>query len=487
MTEHNRTICPECGRALSSSEQADGRCAACNSDDDSTFGRTHIVSTNGLAADHKSRSTTDALEIKDYQLIRSIGRGGMGIVYLARQLSVDRLVALKVILDERLVGLPAQQRERAIGRFLNESRAAAQLHHENIVTVFDVGESHGRHYFTMQYVDGVSLSSKLRDGPLPNRVAAQYMHVIARAVHAAHQTGVLHRDLKPGNVIVDRATDLPLVADFGLAKMLTNDSDMTMTGEIFGSPPYMSPEQARSAGDVTELADVYSLGATLYHLLAGRPPFQAATSLETLKQVIEDEPVSPREVNPAVDVDLETIALKCLNKECGRRYQTALDLSEDLGAYLDGRTISARPASTWDRVSRWGRRNRAIATWMSSTAVVLVIGTVTSVTLAFMEHQQRTTAEKNEKRAAEQTTLAQQKESEAIELAGKLELSLAEVQRQRTQARHDAFTSSLSASFAYLQNAEPQRIDDRLRRLKLTEAEVKEAAIFPSRRESRVN
>jgi len=311
-----------------------------------------------------------------YKLLEELGRGGMGIVYRARQCSADRIVALKVIRGDRLAALPRDSQMGTVDRFRTEAQAAARLEHENIVTVYEVGDVEGEPFFSMRYVEGRSLTEILRDGPISNRQAAGYMEPVARAVEEAHKLGILHRDLKPQNILVDEKLDRPMVADFGLAKLLESGEELTCAGEVMGSPPYMSPEQARDSSQVTSQTDVYALGATLYHILTGRPPFQAATPLETLRQVIEFEPVPPRQLNRSVDRDLDTICIKCLQKEPARRYGSAELLALDLRRYLDGEPIRARPIGPVQRAVRWCRRNPAVATLLGSTVTFLVLALV---------------------------------------------------------------------------------------------------------------
>ena len=312
----------------------------------------------------------------NYEILDEIGRGGMGVVYRARQLAADRIVALKVVRRDLLSSLASGTETSALDRFHHEVQAAARLEHENIVSVHEVGDVDGEPFFSMQYVDGRSLADVLRLGPLASRQAATYMEPVARAVHEAHCAGILHRDLKPQNILVDSRTDRPLVADFGLAKLQECDEQLTQTGEIMGSPPYMSPEQAQDSSTVTAMSDVYALGATLYHLVTWRPPFRAATGWETLRQVIDREPVPPRQLNPSIDRDLETICLKCLEKEPSRRYETALTLAEDLRRYANDEPIQARPIGMWGRAVRWCRRNPVVAGLITSTGIAVVVALV---------------------------------------------------------------------------------------------------------------
>ncbi len=315
----------------------------------------------------------------NYELLEEIGRGGMGIVYRARQLTADRIVALKVIRRDRLESLPRDTQTATLDRFRHEAQAAARLEHEHIVTVYEVGDVNGQPFFSMRFVDGRTLAEMLKDGPIENRRAAGYLEPVARAVHEAHSQGILHRDLKPQNIPVDAKSDRALVADFGLAKLAEGGEELTREGEIMGTPSYMSPEQAKDSAGVTAHTDTYALGATLYHILTGRPPFQAANPLETLRQVIDEEPAPPRQVNPSIDLDLDTICLKCLQKEPARRYATAEALADDLRRYLDGRPILARPIGTLGRTWRWCRRNPAMATLAGLFVTMLIVALAVNI------------------------------------------------------------------------------------------------------------
>ncbi len=302
----------------------------------------------------------------DYELLEQIARGGMGVIFKARQVSLNRIVAVKMILAGQLAS------KEMVLRFRAEAESAANLHHPNIVAIHETGEIEGQHYFSMDYVAGPDLGRLAREGPVDARRAARYVEKIAQAVHYAHEHGVLHRDLKPSNVLIDDQ-DEPRVTDFGLAKKFTVDSGLTLSGQLLGSPNFMPPEQAsRKRGKVGRYSDVYGLGGLLYHLLTSRPPFQAATLEETLQQVFEREPVSPRALNPNLARDLETICLKCLEKEPARRYPTAQAVADELGRFLRGEPVQARPIGAVGKIWRWCRRKPALAAVGAIAAVLLL-------------------------------------------------------------------------------------------------------------------
>lgn len=296
--------------------------------------------------------------IPGFELIRELGRGGMGVVYLARQASLNRLVALKMI----LTGEYSHPQARA--RFRGEAEVVARLAHPNLVQIHETGEHRGRPYFSMEYVDGGRLADSLRGTPWPPRRAARLVETLARAAHSAHERGVIHRDLTPSNVLFSRAGE-PKIVDFGLAK-LADGVGRTASGEILGTPGYMAPEQATGQSkEVGPGADVYALGAILYELLTGRPPFVGASLLDTLAHLVRDDPIAPRRLQPKVPRDLETICLKCLNKDSARRYPTAAALADDLRRYLAGEPVRARPVGAAGRVARWIRRRPAIASLLA--------------------------------------------------------------------------------------------------------------------------
>jgi serine/threonine protein kinase len=309
----------------------------------------------------------------DYELLEEVARGGMGVVFKARQVSINRIVALKMILAGQLAS------PEDVQRFHREAEAAANLQHPNIVAIHEVGEHAGQHYFSMDYVAGTSLSAMVAENPLPAARAARYVQLAALAIHYAHQQGTIHRDLKPSNILIDEA-DQPHVTDFGLAKHIKGDAGLTATGQILGTPSYMPPEQASGRkGQVTPASDVYSLGAVLYELVTGRPPFRAESAIDTILQVLETDPVPPRLLNPKVPADLDTICLKCLEKDPAKRYRSAQEVADELGRFLAGEPIQARPPSLPFAVRHWFRQNIRATVW--TAAMGLLTGVLISLPL----------------------------------------------------------------------------------------------------------
>jgi eukaryotic-like serine/threonine-protein kinase len=321
--------------------------------DDSSF---TLAEPEGLASDFGK-----------YELLGEIGRGGMGVVYKARQTDLDRVVAIKMILSSHLAS--AEQ----VRRFYAEARAAARLQHPHIVRIHEVGRMYGQHFFAMEYVAGPSLAERLRQGPITPADAARLVAIVARAVAHLHSQGFVHRDLKPSNILLD-GTGQPFVSDFGLVKMLEADGALTGTNTIVGTPSYMAPEQASGrSSKVGPHSDVYSLGAILYELLTGRTLFQGESPIDTLVQVLEREPERPSRINPRVPRMLELICLKCLEKSPEERYRSAAALAEDLERFLRGEDVEARRVNPLQRAEAWVRKEPALASRLGALAICTAI------------------------------------------------------------------------------------------------------------------
>jgi serine/threonine protein kinase len=450
-------VCRECGAKLSS-RALDGFCPGC------TARLTFNIPAESSFRDNGERS----LDFGGYELLHEVGRGGMGVIYKARQRSLNRIVALKMVLSGRFAGRESIERLRA------EATAAAALQHPNIVAIHEIGEVEGQHYFTMDYIEGRSLAQviyDLRFTIYDSRRSARWVKVLAEAIHYAHEHGILHRDLKPSNVLIDQ-NDQPRITDFGLAKRVEGSSEfrverssssrerdsnlspqdplhsLTVSGHPIGSPSFMPPEQARGQREaIGPGSDVYSLGALLYHLLTGRAPFAAETMEATLSQVLNEDPIPLRRLNPDVPADLETICLKCLEKEPPRRYATARLLAEDLGRFENDEPISARPVTAPEKLWRWARRNPRVAILTVGLMAVFLAG------LAGVSWQWRR-AERHSRTEAQQRvrleeTLAHKEIEKAEELFADGDVStavarLARVVRQNP-SNHVAATRLLSA------------------------------------------
>ena len=383
----------------------------------------------------------------DYELLEEIARGGMGVVYKARQLSLNRLVALKMILSGQLAS------EAEVKRFRTEAEAAASLDHPNIVPIYEVGEHEGRHYFAMRLVEGGNLANQISRFKDDLKAAAVLTANVARAVHHAHQRGILHRDLKPSNILVG-PDGQPYVTDFGLARLVKQDSDLTHTGCIVGTPNYMAPEQALGkTKQLTTTSDVFSLGAILYQMLTGQVPFQAETPLETVKQVVETEPQRPSSVNRRVDPDLETICLKCLAKDPQRRYGSAEALADDLHRWVKHETISARPATTRERAVKWIRRHRIVFAAATAVTTSLILGLGSSTWLFLNEKEARKRAEAAEftqgqlrqrAEASENSARAEGKRAEAAAVQAKVALAANDFQEAIRLVAEDRASDALA-------------------------------------------
>ena len=398
-------LCRSCGASTISGAE-DGLCPRCHSTLAESEGRTaetiRISSSAALspeagAVSSESSLPTARIRLGDYELIEEIARGGMGVVYKARQLSLNRVVAVKMILHGQFANAEFVQRFRA------EAEAAARLQHPNIVAIYEVGEVDGQHFFSMEYINGRDLASLVREQPLPAKRAADYVRTVAEAIHYAHQHGILHRDLKPSNVLLDAEGEVR-VMDFGLAKRLSSDDltpastpgGLTLSGQVLGSPNYMSPEQAAGKSrTVTVCSDVYSLGAVLYHLIAGRPPFMAETIEATLLQVMQLDAPPPRLLNPTVPRDLETICLKCLEKDPARRYGSARAMADELTRFIEDKPVRARPVTRPEKIWRWCKRHPLDAALGAVTALLVGAITIGSMVAALRIDKARRESVKN--------------------------------------------------------------------------------------------
>src|SRR5216117_857967 len=362
-------ICRNCGAKIFS-DAPEGLCTGCvleaaiGVSPDAVAGGGDPGHADNPASKKTARAVELLGELGDYELLEEVGRGGQGVVFRARQKSLNRTVALKVI---RL----GQWASKAhLKRFRLEAEAAARLEHPGIVPIHEVGERDGSCYFSMKFIEGGQLDEVARREPIPIRRAAELIAKVARTVHYAHEHGILHRDIKPGNILLDQKGE-PLLTDFGLARLVETESTVTRTKEVLGTPSYMAPEQA--AGNNTKLtnaADVYGLGAVLYQLLTGHPPFAGGTTYETIKLLLETEPRSPRLWNPKVDRDLSTICLKCLEKDPQRRYSSALALAEDLERWRKHEPIQARRTGVLTRARKWVRRKPTSALLAACLVVI---------------------------------------------------------------------------------------------------------------------
>lgn len=396
-------VCPECGLVFSGTAGSSG-CPRC-------VLRLALAAT-GVEGEEVGEAAigTESVRVEstrifgDYEILGEIARGGMGVVYRARQLGLNRIVALKMVQSSHLLSNEARL------RFRFEIEAVAQLHHPHIVSLYESGEQDGAHFFTMRLVEGGDLVAYLERGPGLSEVVRLLVKV-CRAVHYAHQRGILHRDLKPSNILVDGQGE-PHVADFGLAKPVDEGSGFTFSSSVLGSPSYMAPEQAAGrARQLTTAVDVYGLGAVLYHVLTGVPPFRGGTPIETLRQVLDQDPAAPRSLNPRVDSDLATIAMKCLQKAPASRYGSAEELAQDLGRWLEGVPIQARPLGWAATAWRWSRRHPLAASLGAALGVALA-GVVVATSVAAVRVRQA------EKRAEAQMAKALVSEARALRLRG---------------------------------------------------------------------
>jgi eukaryotic-like serine/threonine-protein kinase len=376
--------------------------------------------------------------IPDVEILSELGRGGMGVVYKARQIRLNRLCALKII-------LPGEHNCAEFrARFLAEAETIARLRHPNVVQIYGLGDHDGRPYFEMEYIEGGSLAARLDGTPWAPEPAARMVAVLARATGDAHRLGIVHRDLKPANILLT-ADGEPKVSDFGLARSLASDVRLTQTGQLIGTPCYMAPEQAEAgAVDVGPAADVYSLGAIVYELLTGRPPFRAATTLQTLDLVRSREPVPPRELQPGTPLDLQTICLKCLEKEPGKRYATAGELADDLQRFLDHKPIRARPVGHLGRLARWARRN-PVPAGLVGALVVTGLAALSAILWQWSK------ADALAKSLAKANIQSEERRLRAVHAQEQAELAGGEARRLGEAERRERYRSNVAAAAAALQ------------------------------------
>ncbi|MBV8611116.1 MAG: protein kinase, partial [Singulisphaera sp.] len=380
--------------------------------------------------------------IPGYEVLELLGRGGMGVVYKARQRSLKRAVVIKMIRGDPHVA--AEQ----LGRFRVEAEAIARLKHPNVVQIYEVGEVGGVPYLSLEMLEGGTLAERLAGAPMPPRQAAALAATLARAVGAVHRVGIVHRDLKPANVLFD-ADGTPKVADFGLAKRLEVEDGQTVSGQIMGTPSYMAPEQAQGlTRQIGPPADIYALGAILYEMLTGRPPFKGPSIMETLRQIVNEEVVPPSRLQSRLPRDLETICLKCLAKEPARRYATAEELADDLGRFLAGETIRARPTPAWERALKWARRRPARAALVAS-------GLVAAIGLAVVAERHDADTREQARRRDERFAAARLEAVDGIDFS----------HRQRALDKPGDAKSTLTALLTKLKLQAEPRLADLIRRV----------------------
>jgi tetratricopeptide (TPR) repeat protein len=484
-------VCPVCG---ASAQTFTGQESAFDED-------TEVPTAVPATPEAPAAPTEPEASPPGYEILGELGRGGMGVVYKARQVGLKRVVALKMILAPASAGLEPR------ARFRLEAEAAARLQHPHIAQIYEIGEHAGRPFFSMEFAPGGSLEKRLAGAPQPANQGAELIETLARAIHHAHEQGIVHRDLKPANVLLqptatkntkthknDEETRpdssdpffcdfscfswpfLPKITDFGLAKQLGEEVEQTRSGAILATPSYMAPEQATGRKDgVGPWSDVYALGAILYELLTGRPPFRGTTVLETLEQVRSQEPLPPRRLNPAVPRDLDTVALKCLEKDPRRRYARAGALADDLGRFLRGEPIQARPVGAVGRLARWCRRKPALA-GVTAALVLVVAGALVTVTcLWLLAEQHRCQAERNAQNEEKQRQQAERNAQNEEKQRKRAEENL--------QAAQKALEDNLRVAFAFLQRKEPGTVE--LRKQLLQSALKSVAALHAQHRQDR--
>jgi eukaryotic-like serine/threonine-protein kinase len=421
------------------------------------------VAVNGEREPAPVRLETELPEIPGYEIRKELGRGGMGVVYKARHIKLNRLVALKMILADGFAPAPH------LARFLVEGEMIARLQHPHIVQIYQVGQHRGRPFFELEYVAGGTLAGLLKNGSLPLAASLRLVQQLANAVQYAHSQGIVHRDLKPANVLLQKdespsSSFVPKITDFGLAKQVQLRSDLTSTGMVLGTPSYMAPEQAEASRNVGPAADIHALGAILYELLTGRPPFKADSPMATVVQVLNDEPTPPRRLRPQIAVDLETICLKCLQKDPQQRYRSAAELEDDLGRFQRGEPIRARAVGWWESTRKWARRRPALASLLATIAV-LVVTSFAVITWLWKQAEYKTIAEENAKSNAQQHALREQLARQELQ---RLTVGVVVDQGQRLAAAGDVDQGLLFMARALELAADAENADlDRVARINL--------------------
>ena len=399
-----------------------------------------------------SQADKSKVHLPGYEIQKVLGRGGMGVVYLAQQSGIDRLVALKMILGGMHVD------KQVLARFEAEARAIGKFQHENIVRIYDFGTHEEVPFFALEYIEGQDLAKRIGGEPMPVRESAELAKSIAEAMQYAHDGGVIHRDLKPGNVLLTK-DNVPKVTDFGLAKEMEEDSGLSRTGAVVGTPAFMPPEQAEGLTEkIGPQSDVYAIGAILYCMLTGRPPFQSTKATDTLIQVITSEPVEPIALQPGIPKDLQTVCMKAMQKDLSKRYASAQELADDLGRYLRDEPIHARPVTRAERVVRWCRRNPKVAIPVATAATLamaVLIGGPLSAAIIYQQKEQvvaeKQRADVNAAEAQKNAIAAEMNADEARKNAEEARKNAKEADENAAQARENAIVANDNAEAAQVQ------------------------------------
>ncbi|MFP6604729.1 MAG: protein kinase, partial [Pirellulaceae bacterium] len=456
--------------------QEDQTMVARSPPDQTGYGHAAVVeeTLHGTPSNLQAKDAYIGKEVGGYKILTEVGRGGMGVVYKAFDTKLKRIVALKVL--RNLVHSDASE----LDRFLGEATAAAQMDHPNIISVFEIEKDAEAPFVVLEFASGGALNDRIDGTPFAAEKAAQLILTLAEAIHAAHEKGIVHRDLKPGNVVFT-ANDEVKITDFGLAKWIDEASDLTKTGEMVGTPSYMAPEQvAGKSGIITARTDVYALGVILYELLTGRPPFTGSSSINTVLHVMEDDPVPPNKLQSEIGHDLNTICLKCLEKQPEKRYGTAAQLAADLQAYLEDRPITARRPSTVERSRKWIRRHPATSGFLAVATMVVLALIYTGIQVnqrlqverdkaqdnANLATAQKIRATEAQERAENEKTQAETARNVAQQEKKRADIARGEAESNEARALHAAYVNSISLSQQDLEASNFDGADDRLLEIK---------------------